>query len=1064
VSPAQPAFPHVVIRASAGTGKTFQLSNRFLGLIAASEPLDTILATTFTRKAAGEILDRVLTRLAEAACDDRKRGQLADSLGAGTMDASSSLGLLRAMVRHLHRLRVGTLDSFFIQVARSFSLELGLPPGWQIVDEVMDRRLRAEAVRAVLREEATSDVVALMNLLTKGEATRSVSEQIRQLVDDLYQIFVEAPAAAWQALVRHKELPDEQLRHALDALEAVEIPKGNRSASAREKDLACARSGDWLAFLEKGLPAKILQGDNTYYNKPIPEDLIAAYDPLIAHAKAVVVGRIANQTDATHRLLERFDEAYQRLKTAQRALRFEDVTRKLGQQWVADRIEDTAFRLDAHLSHLLLDEFQDTSPLQWRVLRPFARQAIDGGARRSFFCVGDVKQAIYGWRGGVAEIFEAIGEDLPHLQPASLTKSWRSCQAVIDTVNRVFENLKENQVLQRHETAAAKWASRFEPHTTARTELAGHCRLRVAPEAADGEEQSVATLRFAAAQVAELHRQAPGCTIGVLVRRNSAVARTIFELRRLGIEASEEGGNPLTDSPAVQVVLSLVRLADHPGDRVARYHAAHTALGESLGLKKYDDDAAAWRGSCQIRERLMTFGYGPTLFEWAKILAADCDRRDLNRLMQLVGLAYTYKASARADDFVELVEQQRVEDPTSAPVRVMTVHQSKGLQFDIVFLPELDAGLGGQFPNLVVGRPKPTDDVECVCRYVAKNLRPLLPHKFSEMFDHHECQVVEESLCVLYVALTRAIHALHMIVAPSKPNEKTLPCTSAGLLRFALADGARAEPGTVLYEHGRRDWAEPMATTKPSASPLMPATDKLSEFKLQLASPGSSIGARGLDRQSPSQMEGGKQVDLKWRLRLDAGAALDRGTLMHAWFEAIEWLDDGRPDRAKLMAIAELIQPGGADASALIEPFERILQRPAIQAVLSRASAEQQVAQTLSCKGVCFSGSGSGVSEGQIRVWRERPFACREGDIILNGKIDRLVVFYHRDRPLAAEVVDFKTDRLSADDPASIDARLDFYRPQLEAYRRASARLLGLELAQISAKVAFVEAGVVREV
>ena len=188
-------FPHLVIRASAGTGKTFQLSNRFLALVAAGEPLDSILATTFTRKAAGEILDRVLTRLAEAALDPKKQAELAKHVDP-SLDQARCQRLLRDMVRHLHRLRVGTLDSFFIQVARSFSLELGLPPAWQIIDEVDDRRMRAEAIRTVLREESTMDVVALMNLLTKGEATRSVSEQITLLVNDLYSVFVEAPAEA----------------------------------------------------------------------------------------------------------------------------------------------------------------------------------------------------------------------------------------------------------------------------------------------------------------------------------------------------------------------------------------------------------------------------------------------------------------------------------------------------------------------------------------------------------------------------------------------------------------------------------------------------------------------------------------------------------------------------------------------------------------------------------------------------------------------------------------------------------------------------------------------------
>ena len=77
MSPAQRGFPHLVIRASAGTGKTFQLANRFLGLVAAGEPADSILATTFTRKAAGEILARVFVRIAEAAADAEKLDELA---------------------------------------------------------------------------------------------------------------------------------------------------------------------------------------------------------------------------------------------------------------------------------------------------------------------------------------------------------------------------------------------------------------------------------------------------------------------------------------------------------------------------------------------------------------------------------------------------------------------------------------------------------------------------------------------------------------------------------------------------------------------------------------------------------------------------------------------------------------------------------------------------------------------------------------------------------------------------------------------------------------------------
>src|SRR3954453_11329568 len=104
------SFPHVVIRASAGTGKTYQLAVRFISLLAAGAQPDEILATTFTRKAAGEILDRVLFWLANAAADDTERAKLATAIGDPSLSMERCRELLSATVRRLHVLRVGTLD------------------------------------------------------------------------------------------------------------------------------------------------------------------------------------------------------------------------------------------------------------------------------------------------------------------------------------------------------------------------------------------------------------------------------------------------------------------------------------------------------------------------------------------------------------------------------------------------------------------------------------------------------------------------------------------------------------------------------------------------------------------------------------------------------------------------------------------------------------------------------------------------------------------------------------------------------------------------------------------
>ncbi|MBN1909965.1 MAG: UvrD-helicase domain-containing protein [Pirellulales bacterium] len=1068
-------FDNTVIRASAGTGKTFQLSNRFLALALADEPLDAILATTFTRKAAGEILDRVLLRLAEAALDEAKCAELAVFANQPGLTREQCLDLLNKMLRQLHRLRVGTLDRFFIQIARSFGLELGLPPAWQIAEEYDDRRLRTEAIRDVLQGQSTEDTLRLMHLLSKGEVARSVSAQLGSLVTDLYHVFVESPPAAWDALPRPKAPSPEEVQAALDTLPSLPLPSDKRIEKARADDLERFAAEQWEAFLEKGLAGKIANDDPVYYTKPLSDAVQEAYRPLIAHAKAQIIGRIANQTVATGELLTRFDEAYTRWKLAARSLRFDEVTRRLAGNWMDDRLDQVAYRLDAHLRHLLLDEFQDTSPIQWHVLRPIARRVVDGTRRRSFFCVGDVKQAIYGWRGGMAEIFEAIDREMPGLAAGRLDQSFRSSPVVIDTVNRVFENLASNPVLARHPEAAARFAERFSTHTTARTELGGFCGLLTAPAAEDGQKQADVTLADAAERIAWWYKNAPGRSIGVLVRKNQTVARLIHLLRAANIPASEEGGNPLTDSPAVELLLSVLRLADHPGDTTARFHVAHSPLAETLGPARHDDAEAAVRVARDLRERLMNDGYGPTLHDWTRRLASECDARELGRLVQLVELAYGYdaRATTRADDFVRLVEQQKVEDPSSADVRVMTFHQAKGLQFDVVVLPELDVKLLGQSPRLVVGRSEPTGPIQRVCRYVGLKSRSLLPSAFAAMFDDNQRQRVEESLCVLYVAVTRAVHALEMIIAPSAANERSLPTTWAGILRAALASPDPTEPETALFTAGDLDWIgskkqEAEVTSKVAlASRQCPhrqdaratqaeATQVEAEpVGLQLVQ--RATRRRDLDRRSPSQLEGGRKVDLADRFRETSEAQL-RGTLLHAWFETIGWLEDGLPDEATLRAVAARVAPGVGDLGPHLAFFHEALAKPVVAETLRRES------YTSGQLGPHTPAAEFNPQSGQphLEVHCERRFAVRDEDALLTGTIDRLVVLFDGPTPAAADVIDFKTDAVSLSNPAALDARIEIYRPQLAAYRRAVAAMYGLGPDRISARLVFLEPGLVR--
>ena len=739
---------------------------------------------------------------------------------------------------------------------------------------------------------------------------------------------------------------------------------------------------------------------------------------------------------------------------------------KAAQGFAATR--QLAFRLGGQIDHLLLDEFQDTSAAQWRAIEPFARHVTHGSQElvshshntresshqpaasagsafrhasqpkvNSFFCVGDMKQAIYGWRGGVAEIFDTVGRELEGLTEATLNTSFRSSPPVIDTVNKVFFGLGNHPDLDRITDAVTQWCARFKTHDSARPELAGYACLETAPEPMEHQDRREATLEFAAERTAQVAGQSPNRQVGVLVRKNDTVSRLIYLLRKRHIPASEEGGTPLTDSAAVNVVMSLLRLADHPGDTISRFHIAASPLSGLMDLTSDGDDVAAIRLSEQLRQQLIDDGYGPTVYRWAEALSPSCSPRELSRLRQLVEMAYEYqtRATLRSVDFVRLVETQRVADPTSANVRVMTIHQAKGLEFDIVVLPELDVPIMGQNDVFVVDRESPTAPVRRVCRYAGQEIQALMPRDLRRLFDETMIRDVNEALCVLYVALTRAVHALHMIIPPSKTNERKLPKTFSGLLRAALCDDQPVKATSRLFEHGQRDWCQLSKNVEDTAPERTEAPD--TPVKLPAV---RGYRRHGWTRTSPSLMEGDSRVSVEDLFDHRGQSARQRGTVIHAFFEQIDWLDSGRPTRDDLRRAAAAVIPT-PDSNEIVEQwiddFLEMLDRIEPTNILRRDHYPR---------------------DRELRVENERAIAYRDGDQLVTGSIDRLVLQYVRNTVVGADIIDFKTDRLDGS-PNTLATKKTFYQPQIDAYRRAVSKLYGLDGEHIRARLIFVATG-----
>jgi ATP-dependent exoDNAse (exonuclease V) beta subunit len=854
-SSARPAPPEgelrpTLVRASAGTGKTYQLTARLLRILLQGASPESILATTFTRKAAGEILSRLLLTLARAADerDDAALEALRQQVGIATLPRSVCLQLLDRLLRNIHRLRICTLDSLFAMLARSFPFELGLPPAWRLTDEIEEQWFRERAVDSVIAMLDPSEMTAVLSMLGKGETRRSIARELLQVVEAAYGCQRQCGPDVWDrlavpdlpdgseltraaGLLRSAQPPQKRLRDKLDAL-AGQLER--REFGSLVNDTVVANIA---AARRTGSPLK-------YYNSAFPRELDPAFDLLYAAVRTTLLSLLRAQNQATGTVLAAYDQHAVQLQQSARAMGFDDVALRLAEHLGSLDERALGDRLDGAIDHVLLDEFQDTSPVQWQVLRPLATRAAtappaardapdkspqDWQLERSFFCVGDTKQAIYGWRGGVAEIFAAVCTQIPGVSEVEQNTSFRSSPVVIDVINATFKNLQRHPLAaaaeaddpsdkSMHEARAVRQFARdFPTHKTAKAKLPGYCRMVTARRIGDGDAEArrAACFEDAAQLTAELSRSAGGKSIGVLTRTNRGVAQAIFLLERLGVDVSQEGGNPLTDSAAVELVLSALMMAEHPGDGRWAFHVSASPLG---GLPGFGPD--------MVRAMAEDRGIAETVEFLAGKLAGACNRRDTLRLKQLTQLAISYQSrpAPRLRDFVRLVREKRVERPQAARVRVMTVHQAKGLEFDAVVLAELDDPLtrpGGKPVADVaeIGQPP-----RGLSRYVSSKCWHFLPERWQQAFGAQAAASMTEALCLLYVAMTRARQALYMVVQPrsKKDFDQRSP---AALIYHSLAcqeDPAQKDPtqgGTTLFEVGDPCWFGTPAASDPPRLP-----------------------------------------------------------------------------------------------------------------------------------------------------------------------------------------------------------------------------------------------------
>lgn len=983
---------NLLILASAGSGKTYQLGNRVIGLVAKGVEPERIVALTFTRKAAGEFADAVLTKLAGAAAGAETAERLREELGLAGADFSVAL---ERVVRALPRFVLGTMDSFFAKVVRGFQYELGLTGGrFELLEGAQLAAARDSLLDSILGErlEHAGDdgfFHAFRRAMTGREELR-VADGLRAFVDQWQGVFREGadvewgPAAlagvepgAWEA-AKHGLI--ENVRNGLDQV----VTTDSRQRAALEKladklqnhTVGSGSLGGKDSLLDSVFAAVADGGDGAldvrfYKDFTIGGASGKALREAVELAARCELAAALARTRGVREVMAVYDALCDQRLRRRGWLAFDDVKCLMG-DWARDedarlRREAVDFRLGARHEHWLLDEFQDTSRADWLGLRTLVDEAA-GEGEGSVFVVGDSKQAIYAWRGGDVGLFDEVKRRYGHdLSIEHMAESWRSCPEVLELVNRVCGNTGLMGGLFGKAASNWDWVEHVSAMPLAKPARRGEARVEVVE--GKWEERLART----AALLEELGIGRRALTCGVLVRGNQQVRDVADALREAGFEVVEEGRRePARDHPAGVAVAGLLGWLADPANTLARETVEMSPLGAALRKRCGGGWDAAWRDLTQIAAET---GIAETV---GGILAtvwsgwAEFGRRRAEDLLAALR-AMDAEGGVTLREAADRISRLEVsQSPGVAAVQVMTIHKAKGLGFDVVVVPDVPSDGIPQAQRFGLARGH-----GWLTQTPPKWARDLVP-ELREAEERWAADQRYEAMCLFYVALTRAKRGLYVLLEqPSERTDPDKPSLANWLARAVDSDG---EPGTV-YQSGASDWLDTVSLIE--KSPPRPA--------------GPPVLGRAVPRRQrlrPSGEPGGSHGDAGRNPR-ETTDGMRFGTEVHAAFEQVEWLDEGPPELAD------------DEAGRLVA---EMLAVPEIRGIFIRGGAT-------------------------VDLHREQAV-----DAVLDGKwlggiIDRLHLYRDPDgRVERIEVMDFKTDAVDREDEL-----LARHGAQMRAYRDALA-------------------------
>lgn len=858
---------NILIEASAGAGKTHRLAERLVELLSSDciRP-EEIVALTFSRAAASEIFERFIGMLVQ-------RARL----------ESRYVKYLRDVISSQHLSQIGTIDSFLMKIARVYPYEVGLGGNIEILDGFQEKYERSRVSFSILHrtdEKSRRDFTEAFFLVEGDKDVRSFIGKYDDFVRKWHKCcLANASMLKWgniDSFPLLSKLSSAVTRETLE--EASEKILCSIDEKAKEKLLNFSEfvknfRGTFDLKKLNVLGKQILENVNPFtgegFESLSTRDAKYVTDPLrkpicdaLCCVYAYALKRLFQKSHAIYRLISEYEKQYDKTVRSQGRLVFGDIPRLISRLDNAVRL-GLEFRIDCAIKAWALDEFQDTSTDQWQAISNLIDESKQSSDGKSVFIVGDVKQAIYGWRDGDISIFNNEKKSGSYkVEP--LTKSFRSCEPIIDTINKIF-------VFGEMKSKFPQW------------ECSEHFFNKDFPGLVQieyvSDKNKDAFIDPIYNAIKALDPVSKGIEAAILVRTNTFGKFLQLELNRRGLkDVVFDGEINVLSTPALFGFLDLVTLADHPGDKLVWNHFRHTLLsrllyGENIpDVKKVSgefsqsfSEKGLSRTFRAIRERIDSAG--EEKLEWTDFIESQ--------YMEMLRCAEEFEikrgTGSRLSDFNEfLKEKTRNLKAPASKVRIMTIHKSKGLGFDHVILPVYEKdGIDTPGKHSLVADDFVLTDVE---KTLARHIEGL-----SKLWNDAQRKVEMEELCAYYVAMTRAKSAMTVMLPPKPKNPTSIKFST-------LVEDAGFD---IPYEYGDKNWADKFVQAKREN---IPDSDKGIEEK----TPDYVRGRREFVRRFiPSKkFVSGQSASVLFMQENNRKSAIERGITEHKNFERIEFLDE----------------------------------------------------------------------------------------------------------------------------------------------------------------------------